>query len=365
MILKNDYKQCLTNLACSIQKYFEIEPKHDSLKLIDDILEKEQPKNVVLILFDGMGSRIIKRNLNFNDFFLQKQIAEITSVYPATTTAATTSVRTGLNPIEHGWLGWDSYLANIDKTITLFLGTEKGKKDKCEQFEKFLDDFDPEPISSMINKKGYIAHEISHYGDIDYKDMDDMISKIEEQCSLEGKKFLYVYDAEPDSSMHKYGPDSQQVISLLRERNDKIEKMCQDLKNTLVIVVADHGHIVAHDIHLEQYPQFTRMLQRTTSIETRACSFKVKEEYKDVFVDKFNELFGKWFILLNKQQVKDIGLFGPGKPHELFDEEIGDYLAVAIDKYNLLTEGNFPLYSVHAGYTDDEVYVPLIVNMCR
>ncbi len=364
MILKNDYKHCLTNLACSIQKYFEVEAKHDSLKVIDEILEKQQPKNVVLVLFDGMGSRIIKRNLSYDSFFLKHQLDEITSVYPATTTAATTSVTTGLNPIEHGWLGWDTYLPNIDKTVTLFIGKEKGKKENCEEFIKMKPTFEPESIVTQISKKGYIAHAISHFGDIDYNDLDDMILKIKENCSLEGKKFFYVYDTEPDSSMHKYGPDSEQVISLIQERNDKIEKMCSELKDTLVIVVADHGHIVANNIHLEEYPEFMEMLERTTSIETRACSFKVKEEYKNVFVDKFNELFGKWFILLDKQQVKNIGLFGDGKEHELFDKEIGDYLAVAIDKYNLLTEANFPLFSVHAGYTDDEVYVPLIVKTC-
>ena len=44
----------------------------------------------------------------------------------------------------------------------------------------------------------------------------------------------------------------------------------------------------------------------------------------------------------------------------MFLDAIGDYLAVAVDKYTLIY-GDYPLHSTHAGYCDDEIYVPLIV----
>ena len=105
MVLKNDYNECITNLACSIRKYFDLEYKHNTLDYVDKILDKNKPKNVVVILFDGMGSRILDRTLDKNDFFIKNKYKEITSVFPATTTAATTSMMTGLNPVEHGYTG--------------------------------------------------------------------------------------------------------------------------------------------------------------------------------------------------------------------------------------------------------------------
>ena len=63
MLVKNNYNECLTNLACSIRKYFELDYKHNTLDYIDKLLEEKQPKNVVVILFDGMGSRILDRTL--------------------------------------------------------------------------------------------------------------------------------------------------------------------------------------------------------------------------------------------------------------------------------------------------------------
>ena len=64
MEVKNHYNECLTNLACSIRKYFNLDYKHNTLPEIDEVLEANQPQKVVLMLFDGMGSRIIERTLN-------------------------------------------------------------------------------------------------------------------------------------------------------------------------------------------------------------------------------------------------------------------------------------------------------------
>ena len=139
MLVKNNYYNCLTNLACSIQKYFGIKPKHNTMPYIDELLQEKKPQNVILMLFDGMGSRILDRTLGKDTFFGKNKKKEITSVFPATTTAATTSIRTGRNPIEHGWLGWNMYMAPIDKTITLFRNKEKGKDEISEEFLKVKD----------------------------------------------------------------------------------------------------------------------------------------------------------------------------------------------------------------------------------
>ena len=152
MLVKNNYNECLTNLACSIQKYFGLNTKHNSIEYIDKILNEKQPKNVVVMLFDGMGSRILDRTLHENSFFRRNKVKEITTVFPATTTAATTSIRTGLNPIEHGWLGWNMYIAPIDETITLFLNSEKGKEEVSNNFLKVKDKLVQKTIVDQIKE---------------------------------------------------------------------------------------------------------------------------------------------------------------------------------------------------------------------
>lgn len=363
MIVKNNYDKCLTNFACSIRKYFELEYHHKTLKEVDDLLERYQPENVVVLLFDGMGSRILKRTLEEESFFRKHQIEEITTVFPATTTAATTSMKTGLNPVEHGWLGWNTYLSPIKKTITLFRDCEKAKTEVCMEFVREKERFVSKTIVKEINEnKKFQALEISPFGDHPYENLEDMFHQMEEETKKKGKKYIYVYDEEPDATMHLYGSDHLEVRTLIEKRSKKLEELCSRLKNTIIFVVADHGHITAEPIYLKDYPDILDMLERTTSIEPRAVSFKVKEGKQKQFVDIFQKTFGNYFSLYTKKEVMDSKLFGDGKECEWFEEAIGDYLAIAehSNKY-LVDEGDHILYSQHAGYTDDEIYVPLIM----
>ena len=50
MKVKNNYQECLTKLACSIRRYFELDYQHNTLDYIDKVLDEYQPKNVVTIL---------------------------------------------------------------------------------------------------------------------------------------------------------------------------------------------------------------------------------------------------------------------------------------------------------------------------
>lgn len=87
-----NYNNSIVNLACSIKKYFDLDYNHNTLDSVDKILEKEMPPNVVVMLFDGMGSRLIERILGKNSFLYKNMKDEIFSVVPSTTMAATTCV---------------------------------------------------------------------------------------------------------------------------------------------------------------------------------------------------------------------------------------------------------------------------------
>ena len=127
-----------------------------------------------------MGSRILDRHLTNNEFFISNRLKEITTVFPATTTAATTSMRTGLNPKEHGYLGWNVYIKQIDETISLFLNTKKGTEEISQKFLKNKDKlFKAKSIVEEINEQtNNHAIELFPFGDNPYNDLDDMLNKI-------------------------------------------------------------------------------------------------------------------------------------------------------------------------------------------
>ena len=365
MHVKNNYHECLTNLACSIRKYFELEYKHNTLDYIDNVLNEYQPKNVVTILCDGMGSKIIDRVLKENDFLIKNRIKEITSVFPATTVAATTSMLTGLNPCETGMLGWNMYYKDLDKIITVYMNSLKEDPDEIplpEAIQYNDKHMIRKTIMEEINEKGkYRGYGLFPFGDTKYEKIEDMYQLIEKKCKEDGKKYIYAYTTEPDNTMHKIGCDKQEVKDIIIDINKEIEALSNKLTDTIIFVIADHGHYNIENIFIKDYPDIEECLLRNTSLEPRAVNFFIKPEKKEIFVSLFNKYFGSYFDLYTKDEVIESKLFGDGQENEIFKDALGDYLAIAKSNKTLLYTGNEVLKSHHAGYTDDEIFVPLIV----
>ena len=365
MKVRNNYNECLTNLACSIRKYFELDYKHNTLDYIDKALDEYKPKNVVTILCDGMGSNIMDRMLDKDSFLIKNRIKPITTVFPATTVAATTSMMTGLNPCETGMLGWDMYYKDIDKIITVFLNYEKGdleEKPLEEALEYNKKHMIRKSISEEITEdKKYAGYTLFPFGDNCYENIDDMFNRIESLCQEEGKKYIYAYDTEPDHTMHEIGCDKEEVKDIIIDLNRRIEYLSSILTDTIIFVVADHGHYNVENLFIKDYPDIEDCLLRNTSLESRAVNFFIKPNKKEIFVKLFNKYFGNDFDLYTMEDVIESKLFGDGKENEIFRDALGDYLAIAKTNKTLLYNGNSELKSQHAGYTDDEIYVPLIM----
>ena len=365
MLVKNNYNECLTNLACSIRKYFELDYNHNTLDYIDKILDEYKPKNVVTILCDGMGSNIIDRILDKDDFLIKNRIKAITTVFPATTVAATTSMLTGLNPCETAMLGWNMYYKDLDKTITTFLNSDKEDKEH-KQLDEALEYNNKhmirKTIMEEINEKGiYKGFKLFPFGDDAYNDLDDMFRIIEKKCSEYGKKYIYAYDTEPDHSMHEIGCYSKEVIDIVKDLNSRIEVLSKKIEDTIIFVVADHGHHNINNIYIKDYPDIEECLLRNTSLEPRAVNFFVKDGKKELFKELFNKYFSSDFDLYTMEDILDSKLFGDGDENIIFRDCLGDFLAIAKSDKALLYNGDESLKSQHAGYTDDEILVPLIM----
>lgn len=365
MEVKNNYNECLTNLACSIRKYYNLEYSHKTLDYVDKILDDKKPKNVVLILCDGMGSKIIDKVLDSKSFLMKNKYKDITTVFPATTVAATTSMMTGLNPVETGMLGWDMYYKDLDKIITTFLNFEKGDNDKkvlqdaIDFKQKYMK---TKSIMDELNEKSeYKAYTLFPFGDNAYKDLDDLYNIILDKCMEDGKKFIYAYDTEPDSTMHDLGSNCDKTQEIIKNINERIKFLSKNLNDTIIFVVADHGHKNVINIDLSDYPDITECLKRNTSIEPRAVNFFIKENKKELFVQLFEKYFAKDFKLYCKKDIIDSKLFGDGEENVIFRDILGDFLAIGITDKAIVYTGGEKLKSQHAGYTDEEIYVPLII----
>ncbi len=362
--IKPDYNECITNIACSVLKYFEVPYKHNTIKEIDDMLDTN-PKNVVVILYDGMGYNLINRILDENSFLRENMVKSISSVCPSTTTASTTSILSGLNPCEHGWLGWDTYIKPEDKIVTLFKNTIKGTEEVAAPYsvgEKYLY---YKNLKEQIEEYKYKASIVFPFGEknIVYTDLEDMNNKILEECNKEGKRYIYAYYEDPDATMHLTGTTSDETKTVFKLIDESTRKLSDNLNDTLLIVTADHGHLNSDEILLTDYMDFYNTLETDTSIEPRFCSFKVKNGMNKEFERLFEFYFGNYFILKTKQEIIDEKWFGTGNEHKEFRDSLGDYIAIAIsDKHFKYSVPKHRFISHHAGLSEDEMRIPLILK---
>ena len=141
-------KNCLVNVANSILKHYELETYHEP---IDELVNRMKPyKKIVVLLFDGMASSLLKRHLKEDSFLRQHVFREIDSIFPPTTVAATNALRSGRYPKETLWLGWSQYFKELKMNIDVFTNREtftkdpsiyKNPMDELGQYETIFDLF--------------------------------------------------------------------------------------------------------------------------------------------------------------------------------------------------------------------------------
>ena len=370
---KINYDNSLTSLACSIEKYFELKPLHKTMPYVDRILQLKRPKNVVLLLIDGLGSRTMEKILDKDSFLMKNKKMDIYSVFPPTTAASLTSIKTGLNPSEHGWLGWSAYVPPIQKIINLYKETEKGKNYKDQDFINFKKEYyyNKRTITEMINdEEKYLGFELSCYPYNVERDIDIVFQRILETLKIQSpRKYLFAYYPEPDDLLHKKSHRSGKVVEEIKKINSKIEeysKLILENEKTVMFIVSDHGHLISKKKSILNSKICDHLKTKKVFIENRSPAFLVKKGHESEFVEEFNKEFGDDFFLLSRKEILENNIFGEyafENKHKLFEKSFGDYMAFAKDSSNtaLLGESDHGIASYHGGYSDDEIFVPLIV----
>lgn len=364
-----NYNNCIVGIPNSILKFFGFKIINQSNRLIDEYIKKINPRNIVVILCDGMGHIFLNTNLLSDSFLRKNEQTIISSVFPPTTTAATTSIITGLYPNEHCWLGWDNYVAELNKVVTMFLNKEKDK-DILFKIQNICGEIFPyKTIFEKINESGIAkATYISPYAveaNLKYSTLDEMCEQIKILCSS-GRNFIYAYYENPDALMHKYGIESDEVVENLQVINKKLEELSSYLEDTLLIITADHGLTDNKYIYIEDDKELFDCLLHTTSIDSRASMFFLKGGYVERFIDIFNQKYKKDFLLLTKEEIIEKQLFGIGVNNDKFESCLGDYIAISIsDKSFKYVRHGKEILANHAGLTEDEVDVPLILKYIK
>lgn len=358
----------LINVSNSLLRHYGVKPFHPSNNKVDEVIKNHQ--KIVVCLFDGMGQNIIQKHLKEESFIRSHYLTTVNSTLPPTTVAATNAFLSGRYPIETGWLSWAQYFHEYKRNVILFknkdYNTGEVIKDPSQSIAEGYYHYDSilelikkaSPQTSVYNYKRF---PISPIGP---KSLREGKKKINQTLHKESDCFIYFYIDIPDRIMHTTGIDSKKTHHIIQKIERFMKIVANKNKDTLFIVLADHGHINVEYLDICEHKDLYDCLRLPLSFEKRTATFFIKPEKISEFPVLFNKYYGKWFELFDKQTALRIKLFGLGKPREEVLDSIGDYIVVAQDKYAIYASKEMKtmeyLKGHHSGGTKEERLVDVI-----
>lgn len=353
-----DENRNLVNVSNSLLRHYGLETFHPSLKELDAILDESKNKKICLILLDGFGKHIQELHSSSCRYILSHNKRTITSVFPPTTTSATTSLLTGKYPIETGWLGWTEKLPEYDVPCTRFLNTltdENKTKIKTPTLELY-------PYVSIFDQRKEKGIKGTCLQSFRYPDRNIESFFARADKALKESDFLYLYHVNPDELLHEYGTESEEVDFVIKKLNEEVEKLTKSNPDTLFLLMADHGHKNGKHFDIEEYEDFYSLLEKKWfSIEPRAASFLIKKGKEDEFRKVARKHYGEHFYIYSKKEALEENIFGLGKMEKRIPEILGDFILISKDESAFKLRKDNGLVSHHAGSSDDEKYINISV----
>lgn len=363
-IMIPNYEHSIINVSATIIKHYGAKSDYKSIPILEDALNMSK-KHVVLMLLDGMGTNILTKHLKPHHFLRKYQKDTITSVFPPTTVAATNSVLAVKSPYETGYLGWVQYFREEDTQCVIFLNHDFYHPNKTFDYslrDKYLR---YETIDEKIKKasSNVMTYELyPSFRENGFQTFHDQLEALKRIICKDESNFTYLYWTNPDMTEHDYGTDSDETNQCLSSLNQELEAFSKVMNSdSLLIIIADHGLIDVTGIDLFLDSEIENLLLRKPSIEPRATNFFIKAGKKRVFKQLFNERYGHAFKLYTKKELMNAKLLGQGDMHIMTDQCLGDYIAIATTHYMFNMKEKSPFKAHHAGLTQGEMEVPLII----
>jgi hypothetical protein len=349
-------------------------------------------RHVVLILIDGLGARQLA-DLGPHSHLYRHQLATLTSVFPATTAAAITSLMTGQSPASHGLVGWHLYSSSDSNTppeivapLPLTVRHPANSTSTPAQLAGRL--LVCPPLLPQLGRQvqilqpHYIAdspYSLHHAGSAhrySYRSMDEAFKLLATSLQTETRPcFHYLYLPQLDSLMHRHGTQSNAVRELFAQIDQGFSSLAAiaDPADCVLLATADHGFVDTprqRQISLdEEFPALYAMLAQPLSGERRAVFCHLQPGLQERFISMAQQQIGHACWVIESEKLLADGAFGPGPQHPQLAQRIGEVTLLAKKDWNIrdTLPQEKPLYlpGQHGGVTAAEMTVPLIVRLPR
>jgi hypothetical protein len=365
---------------------------------IDSVLQNGV-RRVIFILMDAMALHRLRQWMEegltpvWKRLEQQGILAPLTSIVPSTTASALTSLWTGRSAAEHGIAGYELWLKEYGIVTNMIthqpISYQKYSAGSGLEAANFKPEtFLPFPtLGTHLANQGVKTHAYQHFAIANsglsrmyFKDV--KVHSVSAETSLwidlrhlmesqpDERLFIWVYWGEVDHLSHFHGPDDERPKAVFESFTNAFERLFLNRlsaaarRDTLLVLTADHGQITTnpdpfYDLH--NHPSLARRLHILPTGENRLAYLYIRPGQSEAVREYLERTWPGQFRLIEPAFAISNGLFGPGQPHPMLSERLGDLMVLSrgpaylwwADKENILI-------GRHGGMSAEEMLVPFL-----
>lgn len=352
-------------------------------------------RRVVLLVVDALGYPAFRHILQEPGSVWQRLagagvLSPLVTVFPATTTAALTSLATGVAPAAHGMLGYEIWLREYGVTANMIAfspmaldaepgllaqaGFDPGDTLNVPILPRHLEDHGAEThafLPSYLARSGLTRMHLSGAFVHAFHSASDLWPLVRDTLARPGERrqLFWVYWPMVDTLSHAYGPTSEPVEMEVRALGRALEETFFDRlepemrAGTAFVLVADHGQVptpFVPDFDLRRHPEFVELLHMMPTGENRAAYLHCRPGNLDAARTYIEVHWPEHFHAVPQETVLASGLLGaeidPRTPSRL-----GDLLVLARGQaYLWWSPKDNRLLGRHGSLTPEEILVPYV-----
>lgn len=354
--------------------------------------------HLIFLLIDGMGHYTIDRCQgshgmpNLLKFLIKSQYDVITSTFPSTTSTATVTYHTGMDPEKHGVIGYLQFLKNAGTVCNMINLTPLGMRNRSlldfgralpqlNRWETIHEKLRDEDIASYLYQPEGIKNSgltrITAKGSIirPYYTISQMISNIASDIiNSSGPTFHFCYISTVDTISHHAGPFTADTASEIDTIFHLLENvLAQKVSGTAtgIMISADHGHIEVgprNNIDSGRDEILRKMLSSPVAGDERAPVLRSRTLDIEDLKQHLQKYYPGFMAMESSKLIKD-GFFGRTGSTDLDSDLFGDIVMIPVgpyaiyDSYLAILDSDmaFPdMVGMHGGLSREEMIVPLI-----
>ncbi|MBD8869641.1 alkaline phosphatase family protein [Nocardioides donggukensis] len=326
----------------------------------------------VVFLVDGLGHELLARYAHAAPYLSSLAGSAGTSGVPSTTATSLTSLGTGLDPGQHGLVGFTARIPGTDQLLNHLWWDKDVDPREWQPHPTAFDALAAAGVHvTAVNKREFADSGLTRAGHrgaafVGADKVGERIAAVE-RAVAQRPSLTYVYDGDLDWTGHRYGVASAAWLQQLAMIDAEAEQMRESLPAAVrMLVVADHGMVDSPPesrIDVDDEPDLRHGVSLLGG-EARFRHLYCRLGAIDDVAATWRQVLGDRATVLTRDQAAERGWFGSLAP--AVRPRIGDVVVACHDDHAVLSTRDFPyegrLIGLHGSLTADEMRIPILLD---